>query len=243
MTGIDNIKSFANYFPHVLLAIAQIIHGTFFILLIIPSASYLISSNFNFQNLLKMYPEFWERILSASSFSNLFVWVGLSFSIGICLSEFFYRVGRWMGYINDLCLEDDKRNATEEEQIDLFIWKCYLQRSPWLSRIWEWENFQSNFFFYAEGISFLFVLFLGLSILFTLFQTSDISEQVRFLVCSLALWITAVFIFIAMRKGRIGKYESFRLAHKAVKKLLNEQKKLETNENVTAPKNDSSSTG
>jgi hypothetical protein len=243
MAEIDDIKSFANYLPHVLFAIAQILCGTFFIFLIIPSASYLISSNFNFQNLLKMYPEFWDRILSASSFSNLFVWVGLSFSIGICLAEFFYRVGRWTGYINDLGLEDDKRNATEEEQIDLFIWKCHLQRSPWLSRIWEWENFQSNLFFYAEGISFLFVLSLGLSILFTLFQTGDTSGQVRYLVCSLALWITAVFIFIAMRKGRIGKYESFRLAHKAVKKLLNEQKKLETNENVTAPKNDSSSTG
>jgi hypothetical protein len=55
MAEIDDIKSFANYLPHVLFAIAQILCGTFFIFLIIPSASYLISSNFNFQNLLKMY--------------------------------------------------------------------------------------------------------------------------------------------------------------------------------------------
>jgi len=242
VTKLNDVKSFANYLPHVLFVIAQILCGTFFVFLIIPSISYLISSDFNFQNLLKIYPELWGRILSASSFSGLLVWVGISFPIGICLAELFYRVGRWTGYINDLGLEDNKRDATKEEQIDLFIRKCHLQRYPWLSRIWEWENFQSNLFFYAEGISFLFVLFLGLSIVFTLFQTINLSEQVRPLVCSLVLWIVACFVFLAMRKGRIGKYESFRIAHKVVKELLREQMKLESNENTTAQNTHSTST-
>lgn len=242
MTGRDDIQSFANYLPHVLFAIAQILCGTFFIFLIFPVASYLISSDFNFQNLLKTYPQFLNRVLSVSSFSNLFIWVGLSFPIGICLAEFFYRIGRWTGYINDLGLEDDERDATEDEQIDLFTWKCHLQRYPWLSRIWEWENFQSNLFFYAEGISLLLVLFLGLSILFTLFHTINILEQVRPLVCSLVLWIIDVLIFLSMRKGRKGKYESFRQAHKAIKKLLSEQMRLEANENITVQNNDLSST-
>lgn len=242
MAKMDDIKSVANYFPHVLFAIAQILCGTFFILMIIPSIIYLISSDFSFQNMLNTYPNFWGRVLSVATITNILVWIGLSFSIGICLAEFFYRIGGWTKYINDLNLEDNDRDATKEEQIDLFIWKCKLQRSPWLSRIWEWENFQSNLFFYAEGISFLLFLFLGLSILFTFLLTINISGQLHPLICILVLWIITGIIFLAMRKGRISKYESFRLAHKAVKKLLGEQTKLEENGNIKAQNTDSSST-
>jgi hypothetical protein len=238
---MDDIKSFANYFPHVLFAIAQILCGAFFIFLIIPSVIYLISSDFSFQNMLNTYPIFWGRVLSASTVSNILVWIGLSFSIGICMAEFFYRIGRWIGYINDLNLEDNDRDASEDEQIDLFIWKCHLQRCPWLSRVWEWENFQSNLFFYAEGISFSLFVFLGLSILFTFLQTINISGQIRPMICILVLWIITGIIFLAMRKGRKSKYESFRLAHKAVKKLLSEQSKLEENESVKVQNTDPSS--
>jgi hypothetical protein len=191
--------------------------------------------------MLNTYPIFWGRVLSASTVSNILVWIGLSFSIGICMAEFFYRIGRWIGYINDLNLEDNDRDASEDEQIDLFIWKCHLQRCPWLSRVWEWENFQSNLFFYAEGISFSLFVFLGLSILFTFLQTINISGQIRPMICILVLWIITGIIFLAMRKGRKSKYESFRLAHKAVKKLLSEQSKLEENESVKVQNTDPSS--
>jgi hypothetical protein len=242
LAKMDDIKSFTSYFPHVLFTIAQILCGTFFILMIVPPIIYLISSDFSFLNILNTYPNFWGRLLSALTISDMLVWIGLSFSIGICIVEFFYRIGRWIGYINDLNLENNNRDATEDEQIDLFIQKCHLQRCPWLSRIWEWENFQSNLFFYAESISFLLFLFLGLSILFTFLQTVNIPGQIRPLICTLVLWIITGIIFLAMRKARKGKYESFRLAHKAVKKLLKEQIKLEENENIKAQNTDSSPT-
>jgi hypothetical protein len=223
MGKADDVDKVAAYFPHVLFVLAQVFSGTFLILLIAPMLVFLASGAPSFAQLLESFPGFWDRLLSVSSFSNLLIWAGLAFPLGICFAEFIYRLGRSVGYIQDLNLDDDTRDATREEQIDLFIWKCRLQRRPWLSRIWEWENFQSNLFLYAEGISVLFVFLLMICIVVIFVQVKTVSGQLRPFLFVSGLWISSVLFFVAMRKGRIGKYEAFRLAHAAVKKLLREE--------------------
>lgn len=226
MDAEEQVKSLAGYFPHVLFVLAQVFCGSFLVLLTGPMLLFMARGELTFTGLLSTFPQFWKFLLSQSSFANLLVWLGIVFPMGICFAEFFYRIGRRLHYINDLGLEDDKKDATPEQQVELFIWKCRLQKNPWLSRIWEWENFQSNLFFYAEGISLLFVLMLSICILAVLWQVwvqaglCGILSHTRSVLYVGGIWLFVIVFYLAMRQGRIGKYASFRLAHKAVKKLL-----------------------
>lgn len=225
MNNKEKIEKAASYFPHVLFVLAQVLSGTFLILLIGPLLRFCVIGNLQFTHLLQSFPEFWKTILAGKSILNIILWTGLAFPIGICFAEFFYRFGRLSGYINDLNLEEDRRDASKAEQIDLFKWKCRLQMNPWLSRIWEWENFQSNFFLYAEGISLMFVVLITVCTCIILIM-NGLQGEIRAFICTIVLLIGSVLFFIAMRRARISKYESFRLAHKAIKELLKETENM-----------------
>ncbi len=100
---------------------------------------------------------------------------------------------------------------------------CQIQESPSYARIWEWENFQSAVFFYAEWISLTFTALYSVSIAVALFHAGAASGATRSWILAGALWAFSLVFFLIMRRARISKYQSFRLAHRAIKELLAEK--------------------
>jgi hypothetical protein len=213
---------FTDYLAHVLFVIAQCYCGASLVLLLGPLIRFLWSNGLTVQLLLASFPAFWA--LAPKGFGGLMVAAVISYPIGLLAAEFFYRSGRFLRLHNDLNLETSSADADEKQQIELFRQKCQIQESRSYSRIWEWENFQSAAFFYAEWVSLTFTALYSLSLAIALFgHASSAPGETRAWIFAGALWAFSVVFFFVMRRARIGKYDSFRRANRAINHLPKEK--------------------
>jgi hypothetical protein len=212
---------FTDYLAHVLFVVAQCYCGAFLVLLLGPLIFFLWSTELTLPLLLASFPRFWARV--PKDFGGVLVAAVLAYPIGLVAAEFFYRSGRFLRLHNDLNLETSSADAEEKQQLEHFRQKIQMQESPSYSRIWEWENFQSAVFYYAEWISLTFTALYSLSLAIALYHSSSAPNQMRASVFAGALWVFSVVFFFVMRRARIGKYDSFRLANRAIKQLLKEK--------------------
>ncbi len=209
-----------DYLAHVLFVIAQSYCGAFLILLLGPIFFFLSATGLTIGALLSSFPTFWTH--TPKDAAGLLVAAVLAYPIGLLAAEFFYRVGRRLRLHNDLNLETTGRDATEEEQIQFFREKCQIQEQPAFARIWEWENFQSAVMFYSEYISLSFTILYSVSLIVAFFHPEPASVGGRSWILAGALEVFSILFYAVMRQARIGKYESFRFANRAIKQILRE---------------------
>jgi hypothetical protein len=210
-----------DYLAHVLFIIAQSYCGAFLILLLGPLIRFLWASELTVYLLLWSFPAFWALV--PKEVGELLVAAALAYPIGLVAAEFFYRIGQFLRLHKDLNLENDADNATDIQQIEMFRQKCRLQEFPSYSRIWEWENFQSAVFFYAEWISLTFTALYSVCLAIAALNARSGSGSTRLWILASSVWAFSLVFFFVMRTARIGKYNSFRLANRAIKGLLNEK--------------------
>ena len=207
------------YLAHVLLVFAQAYCGFFLVAFLGPMFVFLFSSPVTVEALLSSFPRFWA--FGPKDLGGVVVVAVISYPLGLVAAEFFYRTGRFLRYHNDLNLESDKLDATDEDRVEVFRQNCLIQKSVVYSKVWEWENFQSATFYYAEWIGLTFTLLYTISIAVAVVSSPSPSPTgVRTWVLAILIWLGAGLFFGVMRSARISKYQSFRFANRAIKDLL-----------------------
>jgi hypothetical protein len=217
----EKSSHFTDYLAHVLFIIAQSYCGAFLILLLGPLIRFLWGSDLTVYLLLWSFPAFWALV--PKELGELVVAAAVAYPVGLVAAEFFYRVGQFLHLHNDLNLDDDAKEATDLQQIAMFRQKCRIQEFPSYSRIWEWENFQSAVFFYAEWVSLTFTALYSVCLGITVLNARSGSGSTRLWILASSLWAFSLAFSFVMRLARIGKYNSFRLANRAIKGLLDEK--------------------
>ncbi|MGD0578561.1 MAG: hypothetical protein ABSC08_06500 [Bryobacteraceae bacterium] len=237
------MKSLADLVPHWLFVISKTFCGTWFVLLIAPLLMYIVNGKYSLTQQLHSFPALWGRFFSSLSFASITVVGALLFMFGMFLAEFGYMVCWRLHYHNDLNIITDlniqglKRDASEDERKRCDEEKAWIFEHGILHRLWEWENFQTSAFLYAEYNLLLFAPLYTLCLVVSMTSKNDSSTTDTISATVLAWTFAALaFVFLLMtRKVREKKYEAFARVHQA---LVQRAKAIEEQSRRHAEKTD-----
>lgn len=212
------------HFAHVPYLMAQIYLGFFSLLLILPPIDFAIRvgdgqslSHLVYKGLFDAYGRQWDRILSDLSAVEVGFLLFLAWPLGVLIGEVAYRFGMFIHYHDDFNLDVGKPIHSQEH----FEFRCRLLTSSAEYRLWEWQNFQFNIFYFFEVLLGLLFLTLSIALLRPLFEVPDAKELLG-VYTYLAIGVDVLVLALqgVMRTARKGKLEDFRATHCAVKTVF-----------------------
>lgn len=212
----------ASYVPHILFIVSQVYCGLIVIVLLIPLIHYLVSSTsanaLNITDFLGSFQAWWKELNTLDTKQIIFISF-FSFPIGFIFIETSYRFATKVKYIQDFNLERTGEEIIIDDDILHYQIRCGIQKHIYLQRVWDWENFQTNFCLYLEFLSFSFFFLFLLTFGYTLlFMSGELI--VRNLASPCAILIFSFVIAYLFKLAREAKMKKFHSAHKTIELIL-----------------------
>ena len=230
-------QEIAGYFAHVPYLIAQVYLGIFSLLLLVPPIDFVIRvgdsqslSHLVYQDLFDAYGRQWDRIISDLSAVEVGFLLFLTWPLGALIGEVAYRFGTLVHYHNDFNLDVGKPIHSQKH----FEFRCRLLLSNAEYRLWDWQNFQFNIFYFFEVLLGLLFLTFSVALLRPLFVVPDAEQLLgTYTYLAVGVDVLAFALLLLMRTARKGKLEDFRETHRAVQAIFD--KCVSENRPVSVP--------
>ncbi len=222
-------RDLTRYFAHVPYVVAQVYLGVYIVLLGLPAVVFAFDSNSwlaagpgFYQELFNTYLDIWNSFFGDASAAQLLLFLFLLWPLGALVSEAGFRVGKLTRYHDDFNLDV----GAPPHSMEHFRFRSQLLAGGAELRLWDWQNFQFNFFYYMEIVMGLLFLALSIAIIRPLFVTATPSDLVgEWLYLAVSTDVAIFILFWLMRGARIQKLEDFRRTHQSVKAILAERTK------------------